>query len=216
MGQRTNVYIDGENHFHRSKACWKKLHGDDKELNAVFPCQPPVRGEIEILEAARFFYDPNLVFNLNLIVSGVEPDRVIYFTAFTGTDEELHRIRVELRNRGVEPQVVKEAKDLRDRRENRLRDASIVTKAKGVDIGMATRILEDAFLNNFDRCILLTSDIDFLPVVEVVKRSGKQVFVVGFRDGIGKLSPFEYVPDKFFDLSEFMQTHYALNLARRV
>jgi uncharacterized LabA/DUF88 family protein len=70
-------------------------------------------------------------------------------------------------------------------------------------------MLEDAYHNNYVACFLLTSDVDYLPVIQAVRRMGKQVYVLGYRGGIGVRSPFEYVPDRFVDIGEgFMKTYY--------
>jgi uncharacterized protein (TIGR00288 family) len=69
--------------------------------------------------------------------------------------------------------VVRELKAQADRRKETLGKASILEKAKGVDIGLSVRAMEDAYHNNFDTCYLFTSDIDFLPVIRVIRRLGK-------------------------------------------
>jgi uncharacterized LabA/DUF88 family protein len=135
--------------------------------------------------------------------------RAIYFTTYTGTPEGLHAARVRLREAGFEPQVVLEQKDLAKRRENVLRKDALLIKGKGVDVALTVRMLEDAYHGNYDTCIVLTSDIDYLPVIEAVRRMGKQVIVAGHGDGLAKDSPFYYVPERFIDLGEqFMRQYY--------
>ena len=84
----------------------------------------------------------------------------------------------------------------------------MIEKAKGVDIGLAVRMLEDAYENCFQVCFLFTSDIDYLPVIKALRRMGKCVMVMGYRDGLGKNTPLEYVPDQFIDLGEYMDQRY--------
>jgi uncharacterized LabA/DUF88 family protein len=69
-------------------------------------------------------------------------------------------------------------------------------------------MLEDAYLNTFQDCVLFTSDQDFLPVIEAVRRMGKQVVVLGYKKGLRERSPLEYVPDGFYDLGEIIQREY--------
>ena len=38
---------------------------------------------------------------------------------------------------------------------------------------------------------------------------GKLVYVLGFRSGLSKQSGFEYVPDMFVDVGEFMKLRYS-------
>jgi len=105
-----------------------------------------------------------------------------------------------LRALGFEPQILKELSELTKRRSNILRSEGVIEKAKGVDIAIAVRMLEDAQRNVFQVCGLYTSDVDYIPVIEVVKRMGKAVYVFGYRSGLGRNSPLEYVPDRFVDL----------------
>ena len=118
--------------------------------------------------------------------------------------------RRKIREAGFEPQVIPELKDLAKQRENALKANGLIIKAKGVDIGLAVRMLEDAYHNNYERCVLLTSDIDYLPVIEAVRRMGKHVYVLGYGEGIAKDSPFLYLPERFVDIGEgFMKEFYA-------
>jgi uncharacterized LabA/DUF88 family protein len=113
-----------------------------------------------------------------------------------------------IRGYGLEPEVILERRKLTNQRECVLKDTGVIEKPKGVDIALCVRMLEDAYRNNFSTCFLLTSDMDFLPVIQAVRRIGKQVYVLGYRSGLSKQSPFEYVPDHFFDIGmEFMKTH---------
>ena len=60
-------------------------------------------------------------------------------------------------------------------------------------------------------CFLFTSDIDYLPVIEAVRRMGKAVYVFGYGDGLGEHSRFEYVPDQFLDLGKRMNSNFVRN-----
>ena len=96
-------------------------------------------------------------------------------------------------------------------RENVLKVEQVIEKAKGVDIALAARMIEDAFHDNYDACYLFSSDIDFLPIIEAVRRMGKQVYVCGSVDGLGEQSKFLHVPDAFVDIGkDFMALHYRL------
>jgi uncharacterized LabA/DUF88 family protein len=69
----------------------------------------------------------------------------------------------------------------------------------------------DAYSGNFDTCYLFRSDIDYLPVIEAVRRMGRHVIVVGFGEGIARDSPFLYVPERFVDIGEeFMRARLRL------
>jgi len=50
-------------------------------------------------------------------------------------------------------------------------------KTKAIDITLAKDLLSHAFLDNYDTCILVAGDRDYVPVVEEVKRIGKNVWL---------------------------------------
>lgn len=53
---------------------------------------------------------------------------------------------------------------------------------KGVDVGVAVSIVEDALRNEVDRVILVSSDTDLIPAILCAKRAGKNVTYVGFSE----------------------------------
>ena len=80
------------------------------------------------------------------------------------------------------------------------KDSRPLFSFKGVDISMAVRVVEDAHSDNYKACFIATSDIDFLPVIEAVRRMGKHEYLLAYPNGLGKKSPFQYVPDAFGNL----------------
>ena len=56
---------------------------------------------------------------------------------------------------------------------------------KGVDVGLAVSIVEDALKNEVDNIILASSDTDLVPAVLCAKRAHKLITYVGFE---GKLT----------------------------
>jgi uncharacterized LabA/DUF88 family protein len=130
-----------------------------------------------------------------------------YFTDFAGSDERFHAARVLLRKYGFDPQVIKESSPLAKHRGNRLATDAVLEKPKGLDIGLTVRILEDAQRDIFDTCYLFTSDVDYIPVIDAMRRMGKRIIVFGYLDGLGNQSPMAYVPDQFIDLAEQMKNY---------
>jgi uncharacterized LabA/DUF88 family protein len=215
--QRWHLYVDGESHYYRSRDCWRALH-PDASLSDVEYRKGLMRNNVIVNDRAHVFWDTALINYVwdGEIQSAVNPaftphvsfERQIYFTSFAGDEDALHAVRVELRDARFEPFVVQERKALSDHREHTFGKCGVIEKAKGVDIGLTVRLLEDAYQDNFDRCYLATSDVDYLPVIEAVRRRGKEVFVLGYRNGTGKHSKFEYVPDRFVDIGEHMKRLY--------
>jgi uncharacterized LabA/DUF88 family protein len=223
---RVYIYVDGESHFIRSEKAWQEIHGQDASLEHARPNSHVLVSHCIFSPATvfaddhyRLFFDAHSIFSniyhlprLRGPGYGVLPatmHRAVYFTSISGDSPELHRAQAALRNHGFEPWVKHEKRALKQQRDAALEKEGIIEKAKGVDIALATRMLEDAYQNNFDACMLFTSDVDFLPAIEVVRRLGKEVYVYGHRAGLGRDSPFEHAPDAFIDVGkDFMAEAY--------
>jgi NYN domain len=199
--ERVYVYVDGESHFIRAREACKRVFGQDVELQDLKPYSN--RGRPPLVKSECKFYwhrDPDDV---------VTFARQVYFTSAVGDDGQLSEYRIWIRDHDFEPEVIKEAKTLAKRRESDLKDFQIIEKPKGVDITLATRMLEDATLDNYDGCRLYTSDADYLPVIKAVRRMGKTVKVFGSRQGIAADSPLLYVPDLFADCGDqYFKEHF--------
>jgi uncharacterized LabA/DUF88 family protein len=212
---RVNLYVDGESHFIRTEQAWKGLQGDTATLETIGEISPGSsqafpNGSIRnafVDRRCKFFWDVSAT---GRYLQAVEfrPQHAVYFSSCSGDEEILHEVRLKIRSADFEPRIIKERADLAKRRANQLADAQILDKPKGVDIAMAIRILEDAYRNLFDRCLLFTSDIDYLPVIAAIQQLGKKVAVFGYRQGLGTRSELEYVPDYFIDLNEHVRHWY--------
>jgi uncharacterized LabA/DUF88 family protein len=131
--------------------------------------------------------------------------RVVYVTSSAGDDNKLHDARVAIRGIGFEPIVVDEQKQLHRQREVVREKDSRIDKPKGCDIALVTRMVADAGADLYDRCCLFTSDADYLPAIEAVRRMGKTVVVGGYASVLPARSPYLYVPDKFVDLEKHLK-----------
>ena len=215
---RIYAYVDGESHYERSAALWKKLHGAEAGLTDIETPNPERDSTcsypdvntptIRVIHRSKFFWDASYPLLLPYPFSRQVIDRAMYFTSLAGDQDIYHSACVEIRKHRFEPQIVLEVKQLAARRTHTVANFSIVEKAKGVDISLAAQILEDAYHNNFEGCFFFTSDIDFLPVIRVLRRLGKRVFLFGYSDGLGTRSELEYVPDVFVDLTGLMKYRY--------
>jgi uncharacterized LabA/DUF88 family protein len=192
---RTFVYVDGESHYNRCECAWKAIAGSDATLDRIRLKGEKGNGNILTIPEARVMW-------CRKWSAGVQ--RAVYFTSVVSNPENIHAIKVQLRNVGLDQHVILEPKQLAERRANILRDAQLIEKAKGVDIALAVRMLEESH-SAFDVCHLYTSDVDFLPVIHAVKTRGKRVFVYGYKNGLGKNSELLTVPDLFVDLEQMLR-----------
>jgi uncharacterized LabA/DUF88 family protein len=75
-------------------------------------------------------------------------------------------------------------------------------KSKRVDITLATDMLSHAYNDNYDIAVLVAGDEDYVPLVQEIKRKGKQVALWFFESGLSRHLKNEC--DLFFDISEIL------------
>jgi uncharacterized LabA/DUF88 family protein len=212
---RTYLYVDGESHFIRSQESWKTLYTKRatslEELAATNPSDidAPYRhlrfrqeypSRFAIQMDAKFYWDKSALCYVGPPAS--IPSRAVYVTSCRNDGTTPHQTRTFIRQAGFEPVVLEERSSLQRQRESQREKLGLIEKPKGVDIALAVRVLEDAHANAFDTCCICTSDVDYIPLVQAVRRIGKNVVILGYRAGLGKQCAFDYVPDRFFDLTE--------------
>lgn len=188
----TYVYVDGESHYIRSRQWLKDARGHDAELTDLREGDSAVK----VHPKGHFFWHHDF---------RVGHGRHTYFTSLSGIQNEVFALKCDIRNAGLDPYVVTEPGKLAKQRVAILEQTAIIEKAKGVDIALAVRMLEDAYLGNYSEAVLYTSDVDYLPVIESVRRMGKVVTVRGYKSGLGDESAFLHVPDHFVDLEHTMR-----------
>jgi uncharacterized LabA/DUF88 family protein len=74
---------------------------------------------------------------------------------------------------------------------------TVVSRPKPLDIALATQVLEDAASDNFDRCVFVGGDEDYVPLLEAVRRRGKLVWLVAFDRFLRTDSPLRLACDRF-------------------
>ena len=116
--------------------------------------------------------------------SGYEVIRVIYYTFCVGDDTKVEEVKSQIKKLSyvkdqnsvlptyLRPSVFKKSKQGK--------------KTKGVDIQMTVDILSNVFYDNVDTVLLVTGDGDFLPIVNEIIRTGKQVILASFEKGLNK------------------------------
>lgn len=209
--RRVRVYVDGENHYLRSFYVMEKVKGfthemldgavdHDRELRGI-PNAPAQQPFVEDSSVKLFWHFSQIQRHLLNGMSMAEYHwEVLYFTAIT--EDRVYEVSCQLRNLGFEPTVLIEEKDKRKQRDNMRDSEAMIDKPKGCDIALSTRMILDAAMDQFEFCILFTSDEDFTPVVEAVRQLGKPVWVFGYESGLKKKTKFKHVPDRFVDLTK--------------
>ncbi|MDO9598822.1 MAG: NYN domain-containing protein [Azoarcus sp.] len=214
--QTVYVYVDGESNYIRTEAAFRKRYGEDASLSEATFCHsrglegsypdpgPVLRHRSEF----QFFWDTSYGRMLRGPIERRAMAKVYYFGAVQGDEDAIHNAAVYMRSNGCTPMLVREAKQLALRRHDRRQQRKLIEKPKGVDSLLVARLLDDAYRGNFDACVLLTSDADFIPAIEIVQRLGKPVLVFGFESGLSERSKLLHVPDVFLDLDPHVQTAY--------
>lgn len=204
---RYYIYVDGESHCVNAERSLERFFGSDYAQKSIVQFVGPRQHVPMNMRAdCRFFWDE---YHYRDAFHVISPERQYYFTCFTGTPEGLFDAKVFLKKQNFDPHIIHELKDLSKARDNMLNKDAVLIKAKGVDTELAVRLLEDAYSNLFDACILYTSDADIIPAIEAVRRRGKRVFVVGHSDCLQKNSPLFYIPERFIDIGgSYFKDHF--------
>lgn len=119
--------------------------------------------------------------------------RAYYYTSLTGDETQVLSVKQALWSLGFHPEVFKKGRP--------------EDKAKGVDIALAKDFLSHAFLDNYDAAVLVAGDGDYVPLITEVKRLGKVVYVVFFRD-CGLSTELQLAADMFFEMEDFFLEHW--------
>lgn len=114
--------------------------------------------------------------------------RSYYYTCARGDHNKIEELSDELLNCGIsDPRIFKKNTNNRSKR---------------VDITLATEMLSHAFNDNYEIAVLVAGDEDYVPLVQELKRSGKQVALWFFENGLSKHLRREC--DLFLDIEFFL------------
>jgi uncharacterized LabA/DUF88 family protein len=179
--RRWMLFVDGENFTIRAQKVAKGKgvtlhHGAEyrKDIFVWVPGIKPTRALTNTADAPMKVQDHAI--------------RSYYYTSLTGDEPEVLSVKQALWSLGFHPEVFKKV---------RAND-----KAKGVDIALAKDFLSHAFLDNYDVAVLVAGDGDYVPLITEVKRLGKVVYVVFFRD-CGLSTELHLAADMFFEMEDF-------------
>ena len=180
---RWMMFVDGENLTMRAQELAKRerllLESDPTHhLKDVFVWLPGVPALAPFLLLQELpFRDPAI--------------RAYYYTSIVADYPKVDDVREQLRAFEFDPQVFKK----------------IAGKSKGVDITLTKDMLAHAFEHHYDIAMLFAGDRDYVPLIEEVKRRGKNVYVFFFGGkDLGLAEEMRLVADKFFDITNvFLQ-----------
>lgn len=172
------MFVDGENITREAQ----KLHD---------------KGEIELIEGK--FYRKNAfvwfpcrdvhdAFGFSgPLVPEENSKRSNYYTSYTGSQSDELSTLTQLKAIGFDPKIFKKPKG---------------RYSKGVDISLTTEALINTYNDNFDICVLVSGDADYVPLVNEIKRHGKLVYISflssGFSDSLKLAADATYNMDHKF------------------
>ena len=122
-----------------------------------------------------------------------EPIRAYYYTTCPGDQVQQDSVKERLFALGFHAEVFHKPKG---------------GKAKAVDITLARDMLVHAFRDNYDTAFLIAGDRDYQPLVEEVKRVGKNVFVCFF-ESTGLSKELRLSSDRFWPLEEYFGNQWS-------
>jgi hypothetical protein len=189
--KRWMLFVDGENLAARARdvmdaegfgACLKQGPYFEPGVFLWVPKVPPKVSFIDIRGAYP------------LTIHG---HRAYYFTCAQGSDERISYIRNLARNCGFEPEVFRKPSG---------------KHAKRVDIALTVRMLSEAHKDTYDVAVLIAGDEDYVPLVDEVKVTGKNVYLSFFDHAKGGLSnELRLASDSFFDLTSAFASAWILH-----
>jgi hypothetical protein len=123
-------------------------------------------------------------------------DRATYFGSASGTDGCIEQAQV-LHQLGFVAHVFQRAKPDDFAKRAKEDGITVISRPKPLDLLLATQVLEDASADNFDRCVFVGGDEDYVPLLQAVRRRGKQVWLVAFDRYLSAKSPLRLLSDKW-------------------
>jgi uncharacterized LabA/DUF88 family protein len=173
---RWMIFVDGENLTIRTEAlakeCQATIRPGKSYERSVLIWPENVNGTMELK---------------NMLRRATFPVRSYFYTCLCGDTDRVETIQNKLWELGFHPEV--------------FRKQNHQTKGKGVDIALTKDMLSHAFHDNYDTAVLVAGDGDYLPLVEEVKRMGKNVSVA-FLEGSGLSPKLKLASDSFIPLDD--------------
>lgn len=196
------IFIDGNNFYHNLKKC------------GVIPSQLDFGKLIDaVCEKFNVSCKKSIYYNS---IPSIEHGEEIYYNhmKFLSSISKLPNFEVKTRKlqKISNYEVLREQKSLinkmklcencRPKVENHITTfiKSLSFKEKGIDVMIAVDMLNNALKSECDICILISGDADFIPVMELIKSSGKMVYSAfvscGYSSEIRHTQRFMYIKNE--------------------
>jgi NYN domain len=172
------LFVDGEN---------LTIRAQDLAKEAEIKLTDPTRYRQDTFVWFPGFRGLELHYLINGFPSYKTAIRAYYYTSLVGATDKIDSVRQQLRALYFEPHVFKKTTGH--------------MKSKGVDVTLTKDMLAHAFQDHYDAAVLFAGDGDYVPLIEEVKRRGKNV-VVCFFEGRGLAEEMKLTADYFFDLTK--------------
>jgi uncharacterized LabA/DUF88 family protein len=122
-------------------------------------------------------------------------DRAYYYASASGRRIDQHAR--DLHTIGFTPNVSVKVRPDSFAKEMAVQGITVISRPKPVDIMIASQALDDCAANNFDRCIFVGGDEDYVPLLDAIRRRGKQVWLVAFERWLAKNQKLRFACDRF-------------------
>lgn len=132
---------------------------------------------------------------MNRALNEIGIERAYYFGSASQDRAAQHRL--DLHALGFTPNISQRVKPDAWTKEMAAQGITVVSRPKPVDILIATQVLEDCAANNFDHCIFVGGDEDYVPLLEAVRRHGKRVSLVVIERWLAKDQKLRFACDRF-------------------
>ena len=149
-----------------------------------------INGRVEIKKISR----------LMLFLIGRVPNKSIWFNARNGNGNDGGFLEF-LERIGIEP-VMYWTKI----KQHKCEECSHITQKyiqKGVDVGIAVRIMKELHANSFDKLVLFAGDGDFVEVAQSVIDAAKEVWIVGLSDSIS--TNLRMIASRVIEIDEYVE-----------
>lgn len=159
---------------------WRGLFG---RKTAPLPETAPQNKTLAIIDAAYLTSIAHKVdiTRLNGVIehiAGEKPYNTVWFTSFAPSGNDVGFVEA-LKRGGIE--VVQYHHGARTSKCTKCGHVDEFIVQKGVDVGIAIRVMNELYSDSFSRLVFIAGDGDFSELLSIVRKKGKEVVLIGTR-----------------------------------